>query len=195
MSESDKVFSFTSYTELSIDSPVALQTGQEAGTLLTPHGCKWIGEQCLCYSNLCLAGKKCWTEKHSFPYLLFGVCALVRLFLLCYPREKKVTQRQQIDVFVLQFCVVGQRWSIQSLEWNSVYLLEKVLHLLFTIICFDTSALHYPSDETFGFHQASPWLPEVPWSSLQVLAGVKWESVLNRSLFSEIFQGWYPVLD
>lgn len=52
---------------------------------------------------------------------------------------------------------------------------EKVLDLLFTTICFDTSVLHYPNNLKFEFDQASPQLSVVPGtsSSLQVLTGVK----------------------
>lgn len=105
MSESDLVFSFTSYTELCIDSPVALQMGQEAGTLLTSCGCAWIGGQCLCYSNLCLAGKKCWTDKHIFPHLLSGLCAILRLFLLCCPTDKKSHRDKNMMLLCCSFAL------------------------------------------------------------------------------------------
>lgn len=39
---------------------------------------------------------------------------------------------------------------------------EQVLDPLFTTICFDASFLHYPSDEKFGFDQASPRLSVIP---------------------------------
>lgn len=89
MSESDLVFSFTSYTELYIDSPVALQAGQGAGTLLTPCGCAWTEGQCVCYSNLCLAGKKVLDRQTHLPIILSGLCAILGLFLLCCPTDKK----------------------------------------------------------------------------------------------------------
>lgn len=65
-------------------------------------------------------------------------------------------QRQQLDAFVVQFRIVGQRWLIQSVGWDSRCLPEKVLDLIFTAICLDCSVLHYANDKNFGFDQASP---------------------------------------
>lgn len=96
--------SFNSSTELCIDSAVALQMGQEAGTLLRPCGCAWTGGQCLCYSNLHLDRKK---YKHSFPYLLFGVGAVLRLFLLCCPRDKRSCRESNL----MLLCCSSALWD------------------------------------------------------------------------------------
>lgn len=87
--ESDLVFSFTSCTELGIDSPVALQMGQEAGTLLTPCGCVWTRGQGVCYSNLPLAGQNIvgQTSTASHSFYLGSVLCLDCFF--CAVLEKK----------------------------------------------------------------------------------------------------------